>query len=159
MVRTTTNSLVPFQPFHLGRMKLRHTLRFRQSTGYQKPKGLAPGGLVLLRPLRIVCVFMLTLTSTYEYIHIPIYIRFTAMMCCRFIFLPIENVRNRSHSLRLRTVRRNEKPHTSDMCYAEHAGRLVPHPSTCHTSTAVVNAPNLAMRIMARSSRSTLRML
>ena len=26
MERTTTNSLVPFQPFQLGRMKLRHTL-------------------------------------------------------------------------------------------------------------------------------------
>ena len=25
MERTTTNSLVPFQPFQLGRMKLRHT--------------------------------------------------------------------------------------------------------------------------------------
>ena len=32
MERTTTNSLVPFQPFQLGRMKLRHGLTFLYAT-------------------------------------------------------------------------------------------------------------------------------
>ena len=42
MERTTTNSLVPFQPFQLGRMKLRHTLRVFAED--QRMLGFGPTG-------------------------------------------------------------------------------------------------------------------